>query len=109
MTVPADTLDAGKHTASVQVESQGVVSDSVEIANFVIVEDQKLSNTTWVVIVNVFIAVFILILVLGIQLGRKNKTMTPQPKIGAGVNGKQVNADSPKRNTPDANGGALGV
>ncbi len=73
MTVPADTLEPGKHTASLQTESQGVVSESVEIANFVIVEDQKLSNTTWVVIINVFIAALILILVLGIQLGRKNR------------------------------------
>ncbi len=103
MTVPADTLDAGKHTASVQVESQGVVSDSVEIANFVIVEDQKLSNTTWVVIVNVFIAALILILVLGIQLGRKNKVTTTRRAMTSG----QVSSST--QNPPDLGGGALGV
>ncbi len=71
MTVPADALESGKHTASLQTESQGVVSENVEIANFVIVDNQKISNTTWVVIVNLILAFVILLFVLGVQLGRK--------------------------------------
>ena len=103
MTVPADTLEPGKHTASLQTESQGVVSESVEIANFVIVEDQKLSNTTWVVIINVFIAALILILVLGIQLGRKNG--------GGGTGKKKITPAAVTKATVESNesGGALGV
>lgn len=72
MTVPTDLLPEGEHAAEVQTTSQGVQSDQVEIAKFVVIEERHLSNTTWLFIINMSVAIVLLVLVLAMQIRHKN-------------------------------------
>lgn len=71
MTVLVDAIPPGAHTAYVQTESKGVVSEQVEIAKFVVIEQKKLSNTTWIFLINVVIAVLVLLVAITLQIRRK--------------------------------------
>lgn len=82
MTVPADLLAVGEHTVYATAQIDGVSSDQVEVARFVIEEDTELSRTTWLVIINVIIALLALVLSIGLQV-RKRKFNT-----GGIVNGE---------------------
>lgn len=60
MTVPVDALTVGEHTAYLQTESNGVLSDQIEIAKFVVIEEQSISNATWIFIISSVLALVIL-------------------------------------------------
>lgn len=71
MTVPAELLTAGDHTAFAALEVNGTRSEQVEVAKFVINHKRQLSNTSWLVIVNVVVAVMALLIAIVIRLRRK--------------------------------------
>lgn len=71
MTVPAELLTTGEHTALAALEVNGTRSEQVEVAKFVINHKSKLSNTSWLIIVNVIVAVVALLLAIIIHLRRK--------------------------------------
>jgi hypothetical protein len=77
MTVPAELLAAGEHTAYAVAEVDGQRGEEVEIAKFVIEEKTSLSNTTWLVIVNVIIAVGAVVISLVLQVRHKKQKSTP--------------------------------
>lgn len=109
MTVPVDLLEEGEHTAYLETNAQGVRSEEVEIANFIIVEEQKLSNTTWIFIINVGIAILVLVVVLLLQLTRKK-----DDNSGTGTAKKQVTTEIKEKDSiTDTDGSdthsALGV
>jgi parallel beta-helix repeat protein len=68
MTVNVDDLPPGEHTAYLHTEAQGVRSDQLEIARFVVVEERQLSNTTWVIIVNMAVAAGLLVVTISLQI-----------------------------------------
>ncbi|MFA6474975.1 MAG: right-handed parallel beta-helix repeat-containing protein [Patescibacteria group bacterium] len=63
MTVPAELLTTGEHTVFAALDVNGTQSDQVEIARFVIQRQQRLSNTTWLVIINV-----VVVLIAGLSI-----------------------------------------
>jgi len=75
MTIPADALPVGEHTAYVQTSARGVESDQVEIAKFVVVEQQTISNTTWIFIANLSVAIILLLVVITLQIRGKQRSV----------------------------------
>ncbi|MBI2410702.1 MAG: right-handed parallel beta-helix repeat-containing protein [Candidatus Kerfeldbacteria bacterium] len=75
MTVPVSVLPPGDHTASVQTTSRGVTSDEVQIAQFVVMEQSKMSNTTWIFIINIAIAMIVLLVSIAMQIRYRGKRM----------------------------------
>ncbi len=73
MTVPAELLSTGEHTIYAASEINGVSGGQVEIARFVIEQETELSKTTWLVIVNVGIALMALIISIFLQLRKRSK------------------------------------
>lgn len=59
MTVDVEQLPEGSHTAYLQTNSRGVESDQIEIAKFVVIEEQRLSNTSWILLVNIVLVLLI--------------------------------------------------
>lgn len=76
ITIPLELLPPGEHTAYAQTEVNGTKSQQVELAKFAVEEKTKLSNTTWLVIINVGIAVLILVVAIIIQGIRNKKKRT---------------------------------
>lgn len=73
MTVPAELLSTGEHTIYAASEINGVSGGQVEIARFVIEQETELSKTTWLVIINVGIALMALIISIFLQLRKRSK------------------------------------
>lgn len=73
MTVPAELLSTGEHTIYAASEINGVNGGQVEIARFVIEQETELSKTTWLVIINVGIALIALIISIFLQLRKRSK------------------------------------
>lgn len=71
MTLPAELFAAGEHTAYAAAEVNGTRGEQVEIAKIVIQEKKSLSNTTWLVLINIVIAAFAIAVALILQ--RKHK------------------------------------
>lgn len=71
MTVPAELLTTGEHTALAALEVNGTRSEQVEVAKFVINHKRKLSSTSWLVIVNVVVAILALLIAVIVHLRRK--------------------------------------
>ncbi len=71
MSVPAELLTAGEHTAFAAVDVNGTQSDQIEVAKFVIKNERRLSNTAWLVIINVVIAIVALLTAAFIHLRHK--------------------------------------
>lgn len=64
LTVPAELLSAGEHTVYAAVESAEIKTDQVEVTKFVVEERIRLSNTTWLIIVNGAIVILVIMIVL---------------------------------------------
>lgn len=64
LTVPAELLSAGEHTVYAAVESAEIKTDQVEVTKFVVEERVRLSNTTWLIIVNGAIVILVIMIVL---------------------------------------------
>ncbi len=77
MTLPTNLLVEGEHTVHVASQINGVQGDQVEIARFVIEEETRLSNTTWLVIINIIVALIALMVSIILQL-RKQRTRSLQ-------------------------------
>lgn len=75
MTVPVEVIPPGEHTAFLQTESKGVKSDQIEIAKFVVLEQKQISNTTWIFMINIGIALIVLFLAIALQLRNRRKKM----------------------------------
>lgn len=71
MSVPAELLTAGEHTAFAAVDVNGTQSDQIEVAKFVIKNERRLSNTSWLVIANIAIAIIALLIAAFIHLRHK--------------------------------------
>lgn len=81
MTVPADTLPPGEHVAELQTQYAGVSSDQVEIARFVVVQQERLSNTTWLFIVNLAIVLVVLLAAIFMQLRKRTQLLQAAQNI----------------------------
>jgi hypothetical protein len=68
MNVAVSDLPEGQHTAFLRSESRGVESDEVEIARFVVVQEQQLSNTSWILIANIIVALVIISIMITIRI-----------------------------------------
>ncbi len=113
LTVPLDKLPEGEHTAYVQSESRGVLSDEIEIANFVVIDDARLSSTSWVIIVNAFIVFTLLIITITIQIekkvlsgniGAKTQKTSVTPSSHAHLNTVLDDKKEKKTDPPDTKG-----
>ncbi len=80
MLISVEALDEGEHTAYLQTEAQGVSSDQAQIARFVVVEETRLSNTTWMFIINAGIIMLVLIVVFGLQVSRRHSAASSDKK-----------------------------
>lgn len=74
MTIPLAMLPQGDHTAFAQTEVNGVKSDQIEIAKFVVKKETKLSQTTWLIIGNVIFVIVIILIAIFLQ-ALKNKKL----------------------------------
>lgn len=63
ITIPRELVPAGDHIVFAQTELNGVKSEQVEITRFVIEEKTKVSNTTWLVMINVFVVIVVLLFI----------------------------------------------
>lgn len=75
MNVAVAALPAGEHSAYVQTTSKGVDSEEVEIAKFVVVEEERISTTTWLFIVNILIIIIFLLVAVALQFRHRMKQM----------------------------------
>ncbi len=73
LTVPAELFDEGEHVVYAAGEVNGTRSDQVEITRFVIQEETRLSNTTWLVIVNGVILGIILVALIVVQVRKSHE------------------------------------
>lgn len=71
MTVPAELLSVGQHSVYVASETDGIRSDQIEVARFVIQQNNHLSKTTWLVIINLGIALLALIISIVLQIRKR--------------------------------------
>ncbi len=74
LSVPVDYLPEGEHTAYLQTEVNGIQTEQVQIARFVLQEQERFSNTTIFFIANIALAIFVLLLAIFLQL-RKNRRL----------------------------------
>lgn len=72
MSVPAELLTTGEHTAFAAVEVNGTRSEQVEVAKFVIENKRTLSNTSWLIIINVVVAIVALLAAWFVHLRRQS-------------------------------------
>lgn len=106
ITVPVDAIGEGEHTAYLQTAYQGVDSEKVEIAKFVVVEERRLSNTTWIFIINIVVALVLVLLVVGIQVKKRGgRGQSPQPPATE----RPSPAPAPAPPNDDTPGGPLSV
>ena len=63
----------GEHTAYAQTEVNGVQSEQVELVKFVVQEKTKLSKTTWLIIINVAVAMTLIIAAIVVQFIKNKK------------------------------------
>ncbi len=68
ITVPVEAIPAGDHTAFVYSQYQGAQSGRAQIAKFVVLEDEHLSNTSWLLIVNIVLVITLLGVMITLQL-----------------------------------------
>lgn len=71
--VAVSDLPEGQHTAFLKAESQGVESDEIEIARFVVIQDETLSNTSWIFIINSIIAVCVLSILITVKIEHRKE------------------------------------
>jgi parallel beta-helix repeat protein len=74
ITIPLELIPPGEHTAFAQTEVNGTKSQQVELAKFAVEEKVKLSKTTWLVIINVAIAMLLLLTAIIVQMIRNKRT-----------------------------------
>lgn len=86
LTIPAAVLPEGEHSAFLQTSSRGVTSDVVEIVRFVIVQEDRISNTTWILMSNIFVGTLALLIGVTLQI-RKRRNMLEHAALA-------VNADT---------------
>ncbi len=75
MTVAADTLPPGDHSAYVQTSYGEATSEEVQIARFVVVQQEHLSNTTWLFIINLGVILIILLAAIFLQLRKRTQLL----------------------------------
>lgn len=68
ITVPVEAIPAGEHTATVYSQYQGAESGRAQIAKFVVLEDEHLSNTSWLLLVNIILVITLLGVMVTLQL-----------------------------------------
>ncbi|MBI2415970.1 MAG: right-handed parallel beta-helix repeat-containing protein [Candidatus Kerfeldbacteria bacterium] len=76
MTIPAELLAVGDHTVYASGEINGARGQQVEVARFVIQQENRLSNTTWLVIVNIGIALLAVLISIVLQLKKRKAALT---------------------------------
>ncbi|PIW37044.1 MAG: hypothetical protein COW24_02150 [Candidatus Kerfeldbacteria bacterium CG15_BIG_FIL_POST_REV_8_21_14_020_45_12] len=118
LNVDVNELPEGEHTAYFQSESRGVASDEIEIARFVVVEEQHISNTTWIFIINMVVAMVLLVVVISMQIRKHTngggtppaagKSYTSDSSIG-GLESHTLPLKDNSNSPPSSGGGALGV
>jgi len=75
MTVAADSLPPGDHSAYVQTSYGEATSDEVQIARFVVVQQERLSNTTWLFIINLGVILVVLLAAIFLQLRKRTQLL----------------------------------
>lgn len=93
LTVPVDAIPEGEHTAYVQTESKGVQSEQVEIAKFVVIEEKRISNTTWIFIINIVIALLVLTAAIVLQIRHRHRVGNGRTSV-SGLPASATNAVS---------------
>lgn len=105
ISVPVDLIPEGEHTAYLQAELDGVKSEEIEIAKFVVVEERSLSNTTWIFIINIIVVAMIGLGIFWLQFQKKQTSYVSS--VGTASQG--MSFDVPDDDDDDQTGGALGV
>lgn len=85
MTVPAASLPPGEHTAYLKTSYADAASDEVQIARFVVVQQEHLSNTTWLFIINLAVILVILLAAIFLQLRKRTQLLAAQQTPIPGV------------------------
>lgn len=62
-----EEVPAGSHTVYLQSESQDVKSDEIEIAKFVVLSRDTISNTTWMTVIIIGMGIILLLIAINIQ------------------------------------------
>lgn len=71
ITIPANILPEGEHSAFLQTTSRGVTTDEVEISRFIVVQEDQISGTTWLLMSNVLIGAIALLIGLTLHMRKK--------------------------------------
>ncbi len=79
MSIPAELLGAGEHVVYAAAEINGTRGDQIEVTKIVIQEKKTLSNTTWLVLINLAIAALAVMIGLILQLKHKQRQATETP------------------------------
>lgn len=72
--LPINSLANGKHTVYLQTEVNGVQTEQIDIADFVVQENKHFSDTTVFFIVNIILIILLFLLIILMQL-RKNEAV----------------------------------
>lgn len=82
--IAVDFLAAGEHAAYIQTELNGVKSDEIVVAKFVVVARDTVSNSTWLFIGLITVAIMLLLVATTLQIRLNRKTMddeNPEPVV----------------------------
>lgn len=78
MSISVDFLAPGEHVAYVQTEIDGVQSSELEVARFVVVARDAVSNTTWIFLTLITLAIVLLLLASTLQIHNVRKALDEQ-------------------------------
>lgn len=91
MNIAVDFLAAGEHTAYIQTELGQVKSDEIVVAKFVVVARDTVSNSTWLFIGLITVAIMLLLIATTLQIRLNRQTMdkeNPEPVAAPRHKGK---------------------
>jgi hypothetical protein len=84
MRIAVDYLPAGEHTAYIQTALNGVKSNELEVARFVVVARDAVSDTTWIFVSLITFAIILLLIASTLQIHNTRKVMedeNPTPVV----------------------------
>lgn len=73
LTIPAELLVTDEHIAFAAAEVNGIQTNQIEVTKFVVEEQVRLSNTTWLVMINAIIVGIILIVLLIVRIRQRKQ------------------------------------
>jgi hypothetical protein len=76
--IAVDFLASGEHTTYLQTELNGVHSNELQIAKFVVVARDSVSNSTWIFIALITLAILLLLVASTLQIRQNRMAMEEQ-------------------------------